>query len=118
MFDVNAIQISMLFENGSSGSRAGSHILLCIGGIDALAFLLIGHDFHRAFEKNHIISIACMNDNPGLLGEIFGFLHSTPGNKVDTRAIPHLPDGNRMGPSIRPRSAHPDGTIRLNGKST
>ncbi|SRR5260221_4145556 len=112
VLDLHLVQVTALVEDRVPGATVWVYVLVPIGGIDAVEFFLVGDDFARAFENNRIIAISGMDNNPGLVGEIFCLLHIAASDKVDACAIPDKPHGNGMWSSIWPGSTDPDGALR------
>ena len=113
MLDMHLIEVAVFMEDSVPGTTMGVDILLPVGGINAMKFFRIGYDLHVSLQDNHIITISCMDNNPGLLSKIFRFLHSTFTDKVDAGAVPDEPYRNGMWTTIWTRGTDPDRSLCL-----
>jgi hypothetical protein len=111
MLNMHSIQVAVLLEDGVPGTTVWVNVLLPVGGINAMKLFRIGYNLHVALQDNHIITISCMDNNPGLLSKVFRFLQIASTYKVDAGAVPDKPYRNGMWTTIWTCGTDPDGAL-------
>jgi hypothetical protein len=115
VLDLDTIYNRTLFQYSRFRPRMRVNVLLHIGCIDPSEFVLVGHTCGNAFQNDHVVTIASMDNDPWLLHKVFGLLAAVVGSGIETGTISPVPDWDAVWTTIRVRRTDPDGALAPEG---